>query len=365
MGAGMARHLLGWSLLIFTFCICGCVSKPLRLPQSVSEVYKNIRVQQGLQLAASNNILFHIPSATLKEIRKTEVDQKCRYIDGQVWDQQLIKYLAEFEKYPEIMTKFHILEIKRGDKPQIVMQKDLDGAVVVSIEFVKMENRENINYQTKLPCKASVADYLGKELIKTDYDFPPSYRLTELLKPLPDRSQVPRLSFNNTFLFYLAERGAILKFDHEMSFDRHENRQYVFADMMNQLSQETNSSFYKYLNYWFQQITLKSEQAQLIQFFALLPTTEQKMGIRVESEGDTARRFQGHLDLTYLYGGYSVEDSHLKFTTLGQLDMCLKDFAESMATLSFRKPASIEKESFLYPGFSCQPSDVNAVQPPQ
>lgn len=353
------------AVLIASSFLVGCVSPTLRLPQNTAQVYPQAKIQQGLLLAANNSILFNIPDATLREIEKSEVDMKCRTVDGPVWDQQLSRYLAEFEKYPEILNKIHILEIKRGDVPRVTVQKDLDGAVTASIEFVKIESQGKIDYKTNLPCSGSISDYIGHYLTKTDFDFPPPHVFTETLKKLSDRPQVERLSFNNDFLNYLAERNAFLKFNHELSFEKYDSKKFAFVEMMDLLAQQVKKPFHQYLNYWFQQISQKSKQAELFQMFALVSDSDQKMGIKVDSENEQTRRAQGQLALTYLYMGYTVDENQLKFSSLDELNACLKTFAESMGTLSFRKPASIEKDNFLQPGFSCSNVTVSATKPPQ
>lgn len=356
---------IGYSIL-FSIIIAGCVSQTLRLPQSVDQVYSKNKLQQGLLLAANNSILFSIPDSTLHEVEKIEIDLKCRTINGPVWDKQLSRYLSEFEKYPEILNKIHILEIKRGDKPQISIQKDLDGAVTASIEFVKIETQDKVDFKTHIPCAGQTSDYYGHYITKTDYDFPATHLLTETLKKLPDRLTIERLNFNNGFLNYLAERGAFLKFSHELSFEKYENKKFAFAEIMNLLSEQVKNSFHQYTNYWFQQISQKSKQAELFQMFALVADSGQKRGIKVEVESEQSRKTQGQMALTYLYTGYSLDENHLKLASLDDLNTCLKKFAESMATVSFRKPASVDKETYLRPGFSCADSStMSMTQPPQ
>lgn len=331
----------------------GCFSSQVRLPSSVNQVYQNSEIQQVLGMAAQNNILFHISDVTIREVEKTEIDQKCREIDEPLWAEKLSVYLSEFRKRPELLTRFHILEIKRGDTSQVQIQKDLDGAVTVSIQFVKIESRGKVQLESKLPCKGSIAEYLGREIVKTDFDFPTIEQFTAILQKQPERALVPRFQFSNEFLSYLAERGVIFKFTHEMSFEKTTKGHYVLADIMNQLSEDSKQPFHKHLNYWFKQISEKSTQAQVIQMFGLISEKDLKSGIKVESEGDHKIRLMGESDLTYVYTSYSVENEQIKLVSLKQLDDCLQTFTTDMTGVSFRKPASTDKESFLRPGYSC------------
>ncbi len=344
-----------------TIWLTGCFSSQVRLPASVSQVYKNSEIQQILGMAAQNNILFHIPEVTTREVEKTEIDAKCREIDEPLWADRLSVYLSEFRKHPELLSRFHILEIKRADSSQIQIQKDLDGAVTVSIQFVKMESRGKVQLDSKLPCKGSIAEYLGRELIKTDYEFPTTEQFEASLKKLPERLNVPRLQFSNDFLSYLADRGIIFKFNHEMSFEKTTKGQYVMVEVMNQLSAETKQPFHKHLNYWFKQISEKSAQASVIQMFGLIPEKVLKSGVKVESDNDHKSRLMGESDLTYVFTSYAVENEKVKLASLKDLDQCLETFTGDMTGVKLRKPASTEKESFLRPGYACQ---VTSVEPP-
>ena len=126
------------------------------------------------------------------------------------------------------------------------------------------------------------------------------------------------------------------------------------AEMLNQLGEESKGPFHKYVNYWFKEISQRSAQAQLIQMFAVVPDKEQKVGIWVESEGERARRVLGQSDLTYIFTSYQLtDDGQLKTTTLQDLDLCLQNFTSDMSGFKFRKPAALERESFLRPGYSC------------
>lgn len=340
-------------LIIISAFLSSCTSEPLRLPQTVSQVYKNADIQQGLLLAAQNNILFHIPEGTVREVEKSVIDQKCRNIEEPFWADKLALYLNEFKKRPEFLTRFHILELKRGDSSQVHIQKDMDGAVTLSIEFVKIESRGVVGYQTNLPCKGSIAEYLGRDLIKTDFEFPTADKIAVALQKLPERSPVPRFQFSNDFISYLADRGVIFKFNHEFSFEKTNDGKFVMAEILNHLSEETKDPFHKYLNYWFKEISEKSTQAHLIQMFAILSDREPKSGVRVDSDGEQARRVMGQSDLTYVYTSYWTEENKVNLVTLKDLDQCLKSFTTDMSGIKIRKPAATEKESFLRPGYSC------------
>lgn len=350
-GLILKTHLF---LILIAFGILqGCANTYVRLPNSVAQVYANNDIQQGLMLAAQNNILIHIPEATTREFEKSEIDHNCRQIKEPLWSEKLSVYLNEFRKRPELLSKFHIIELKRADKSSVQIQKDLDGAITLSLQFAKIENYGKISFQTKLPCKASVAEYFGRDLIKTDYNFPEIENLVLSLQSLPDKKEIPRFQFANDFLIFLAERGAMFKFTHEMSFEKTSQGKFIMLELLNKLAQESKQDFKQYTNYWLKQINENSKQAQLIQMFALLQDKELKAGVRVDTRGEISQKVYGDSDLTYLFITYNVENDFVNFVTLAQLENCLQGFTQDMSGLKLRKPAASDKESYLKPGYSC------------
>ncbi|MGZ3724280.1 MAG: hypothetical protein ACXWPX_04380 [Pseudobdellovibrio sp.] len=339
--------------LLVLFIFQSCVSNYVRLPNSVAQVYSNTDIQQALMLAAQNNILINIPEATTREFEKSEIDHSCREIKEPLWSEKLSVYLNEFRKRPELLSKFHVIELKRADKSAIDIQKDLDGAVTLSIQFAKVENYGKVSFQTKLPCKGSVAEYFGRDIVKTDYTFPAIDSLVLALQALPDKKEIPRFQFANDFLIYLAERGTMFKFTHEMSFEKTGQGKYIMAELLNKLAEETKQPFRQHTNYWFKQINENSKQAQLIQMFAAIQDKELKAGVRVDTRGEISQKVFGDSDLTYLYITYTVENDAVNYVSLTQLENCLQNFTQDMSGLKLRKPAASDRESYLKPGYAC------------
>jgi hypothetical protein len=333
--------------------ISSCVNSNLRMPSSAAQVYFNTDIQQSLMLAAQNNILIHIPDSTTREFEKSEIDKDCRKMQEPLWAEKLSQYLNEFRKRPELLNRIHVIELKRADKSNVSIQRDLDGAVTLSLQFVKFENYEKIGFQTRLPCKASLAEYLGRDLIKTNYEFPDLDKMVLTLQNLPERREIPRFKFNNEFLIYLAERGTILKFTHELSFEKTSQGKFIMPELLNRLAAEVKPSFHQHMNYWLKQINQMSLQAELVQFFSLIPNKDLKAGVRVDSRGELTQKVLGDSDLTYLFLSYNVENENLMSVSIEQLESCLKSFTEDMTGLKLRKPAASDRESYLKPGYFC------------
>lgn len=344
--------------------LSGCVSSYIRLPSSASQVYSNQDVRQVLALVAENNVMIHIPEATTREFEKTEIDRSCSRTGDPLWSDKLSVYLNEFRKKPELLSRLHVIEVKRGDNPDVVIHRDLDGAVTVTVQFVKFENYGKVSFQTAIPCKGSVSEYLGRNLIKTDYEFPDVKKFSQTLQALPERKNVPRFEFSREFPLYLAERGAIFKFSHELSFERTAQGKYVMAELLNKFGEEIKEPFHQHMNYWFRQINRNSTQAQLIQMFAIYPDKDLKAGVRVDSVRDSSPSQKvviGDTDVTYLYLTYNVENDRVISAGLQDLERCLQGFTENMSAMTFRKPASVESQSYLKPGYSCRVGTSEAI----
>ena len=344
------RFLISMTIMLF---FASCISSYVRLPSSSSQVYSNSDIQQVLTLVAQNNVLVNIPEATTREFEKSEIDAKCSKVEAPLWSGRLSVYLNEFRKRPELLSRVHVVEIKRGDNPDVKIQRDLDGAVTVSIQFVKFENHGKVSFQTQLPCKGSVAEYLGRDLVKTDYEFPDVQKFVLTLQSLSEKKDLPRFQFSNDFLTYLAERGAIFKFSHEMSFETTSQGKYVMTELLNKLASEVKQPFHQHMNYWLKQINQQSSQARLIQMFAAYQDKELKAGVRVDSRRENAPKTAGEADLTYLYITYNIENDRVNAVGLQELEKCLQSFTENMSGIKLRKPAASDKESYLRPGYNC------------
>ena len=340
-------------ILGFFIFIYGCVSKDLRLPSNAQEVYKNFDIQQNLMLAATNNILFVIPKETLTDMEKTEVDLQCREFQNPFWAEKLSTYLNQMRRHPEWFSKFHVIELKKGDQPVVQLQKDLDGAAVLSIQYVLTEVRGKVTMNTQLPCQNGLLDYIGKDIVKTDFEFPTYNQMVDTLNKSSDKKDVARFNFKNGFLTYLAERGAIFKFNHEMSFEKSPAGQYVMAQALNKISDEISNKNYGYLNLWLKKINQNSQQAELIQMFGLVNESSLKAGVTVESSGEFARKTMGLPDLTYMHLGYRLNGDQVEVTPIEEFETCLQKNASDKLGSSLRSPAASEKKSYLSPGFMC------------
>lgn len=362
------KRILLFNLVLASFIsIYGCVSQDLRLPATAGEVYKNTDLQQSLMMAAQNNILFVISPEALTDLEKTEVDLKCRTFENPFWSEKLSVYLNYMRQHPEWYGRFHVLEMKKGDQAQVQMQKDLDGATVLSIQYVMSEVRGKVSYKTQIPCEGRLAESIGKDIIKTNFEFPTTEDFAKLLSDSPERSRVDRFQFANDFLMYLAERGAIFKFGHEQSFEKNSKGQFIMAMALNKMATEVNSKNMGYLNLWLKKINQNSRQAELIQMFGLVNDNEIKAGVKVDTQGEFARKTMGQPDLTYLYMTFKLEGDDVVVTSIDGFNRCLQVQAKDLGSDllgGFRNPAGKGsagdeiRDSYLSPGFNCDPAQL-------
>lgn len=364
------KRILLFNLVFASFIsIYGCVSQDLRLPATAGEVYKNTDLQQSLMMAAQSNILFVISAEAITDLEKTEVDQKCRSFENPFWSEKLSVYLNFMRQNPEWYSRFHVLEIKKGDQAQVQMQKDLDGASVLSIQYVMTEVRGKVTYKTQLPCEGRLAESIGKDIIKTNFEFPTTEAFAKLLSDSPERARVERFQFANDFLMYLAERGTIFKFGHEQSFEKNSKGQHIMAMALNKMATEVSSKNMGYLNLWIKKINQNSRQAELIQMFGLVNDKEIKAGVKVDSQGEFARKTMGQPDLTYLYMTFKLDGDEVNVTSIDGFNKCLqaqtKDLGSDILG-NFRKPAGKDsavdevRDSYLAPGFNCEPAQLTS-----
>ncbi len=349
---------------IFIFCfVCvmfGCVSSELRMPSSLSEVYSNSQMKQSLMMAAQNRILFNLPAETLVESEKTEIDNRCRQFQNPFWSSKLSVYLNIFRSRPDLFSKFHVIEIKKGDAASVEIQKDMDQVSVLKIQYVKSESRGKVVQSTNLPCQGNLAEYIGREIAKIEFEFPSTSDVQMALEKSADKKEnVARFDFSTDFLMYLAERGTLFKFSHELSFEKLPTGQYVLVQLMNSYSEEVrklgkSTAAKPHLNLWIKKINENSKQAELIQFFSVENDQKLKSGIKVDGEKEISKLNSGSMDLTYLFTSYHVDNDQLSHVTLENLNGCLQKFSFEGGKNYFRSPSSeSDKRSYLHPGYSC------------
>ena len=270
------RRFLFLNMLAVLFVFLpACVTENLRLPSSASEVYSNSEMKQSLLLAAQSKVLFSLPAETIAEVEKTEInDSRCRHFEQPFWASKLSVYLNIFRSKPELLSKINVIEIKKGDTATAEIQKDQDQVTVLKIQYIKVESTGEVARTTNLPCQGTLAEFIGRGITKTEFQFPTTASVEAILAAAPDRKEAPRFGFSTDFLTFLAERGTLFKFSHELSFEKSAVDQYVMVQLLNQYAKEVKNLDKEplkksHLNLWLKKINENSNQAGLIQFFGV------------------------------------------------------------------------------------------------
>ncbi len=318
----------------------GCVGTQVRFPSSTDEIYSYGHLKQGLLMAAQNNVLFYIPDETLFEVEKTEIDARCSESQKPFWSEKMSVYLSMMQSNPEWFSRFHVLEIKKGDIPKASLENDLDGATVLSIQYGKTENRGKVTLKTSMPCESGkLAEYLDKDIIKIQYEFPSNNEIKTVLKNAKHRKAVKRFEFSNQFISYLAERGFILKFNHGISFEKNAQNKFVFAEVQNRLSKEVKKNKNnKYVSLWMKILNDIRKTEDIIQMFSVENHTDLKAGVKFSY---SSKNDQLESSYPYLYMSYNVNNESIKLSSLDDLDRCLANIPNGSTTEFIRKPSSV------------------------
>lgn len=359
-----SKLFLYFNLFVFTLFAGSCSTVGLRLPAAISKKSYNPERVAKLKKAADNGVLFVINDHVFRDVEKIEVDLKCRKTEEPDWSDRLFDYLEVFSSKPNLYRKFHVIELRKNDKPGFAIQKDLDGLSYLSIQYRKFEVTEKVSSSSELPCDGLLSEYIDKTLTRVVIEWPKPSDLTNFLISENDRPVVERFNFDTRFINFLAERGAILKFSQELGFDKTADGKYVLLESLARLSDEVvqleKSKSIEHINHWMNEISQKSIQGTGVQLFQITRDNELSHGIKVDSEGEFARRMLGQYDPTYLFLSYKTESGAIILPSLKQVNKCLAELTDTMGLgFSNRRPASEDRASFLRPGFQCRQNVSN------
>lgn len=351
-----AAHINHWlSFIVILILFSACSLAPLRQPASSSDVY-NTHNTQLLRLAAQYGILFMLPDNIFKEVPSSQTSEQCKKYGQPIWEHKIYDLLETFAGQPKLFEKFHVIEFRRADVPKAEITEDLDGTTYLVLNYSKGEERRKVQGPQDSPCKDTGNFSLESTLISTVYKWPTDDQILPLLNMQKNKKNLPRFSFNTDFFKYLAERQTILRLTSDLAFEKTpEGNAFLPAAIAN-LSQEImdQQKQYPYLDFWFSEITAKSNIGRNLKFFAIKRDPNQAHGIQVDSAGKYARKINGTPDMPYPYVSYRIEQGRFQMTSIEQLNTCLEKLY-SIYLNPVRRMASIEidADSFLYPGHHC------------
>lgn len=325
----MYQKIITIGVLICLFFLFSCTTGSIRLPSSVQDLKIDTEISQQLKITAGKGVVIYLPEGTLFETNKSEVNFQCRSNEVPFWKTALLDILTQINKLPNLYKKFHAIEIKKHDSPEAFVEKDLDGGSILSLRYGKSEKVTPITYRSKLPCSGNVAEYLGQSVVVTDYIFPDFKKIEYVLSKAEDKSPVPRFTFKTDFLEYLAERGMILKFNYDISFEKTLNGEYALVKILDSLAADVKKSQTKsYLNGWarrLNQLSKKEKNILLFGFENKAQGTNSVDGLKtIFSSEPGSKQSLSYLNMSYKMNADSLEISHLE-----KFDQCLDGISYS------------------------------------
>ncbi|MBS1969404.1 MAG: hypothetical protein JSU04_03820 [Bdellovibrionales bacterium] len=334
----------------------GCVSSNIRLPASFKPKYNNSTVEL-LKAAAKNGIVFQVSDTVFRDVPARQVD-RCRKADAPTWSAMLTDLLTMLkEKDKEAYyNKFHIVDIKRGDKARAEISEDLSHVTYLTITYAKRETREKMTSTTTVPCYDSGTDYEGKDLITTNIDWPNIEEMKLALKQAPNKKDVPSFQFNTDFLTFLAERQAILKIGPEVPYAKSKDAEPYLKLWLEKMATEIKEpNNIEYISYWLKEINTHSRQASSIQFFGLYREGDAAHGVQVDTVGKYSRKLNSYQEPTYMFMSYGEVGGDTVTDDLKDLNACLRTLTGIYSNpLAMGTQLEADGDSFLSPGYSCK-----------
>lgn len=342
---------------VVTICfVAGCVSSSVRLPASFKPKYNNTTVDL-LKLAAKNGIVFQISDSVFRDVPARQVD-RCRKAEPSTLTPKLIELLTLLKEKEKdgVYNKFHIVDIKRGDKARAEISEDLSHVAYLTITYAKRETREKVTGATEIPCYDNSTDFTGKDLVSTNIDWPNIEELKLVLKQAPPKKDVPSFKFNTEFLNFLAERQAILKIGPEVPYAKNKDAELFLKIWLDKVAQEVREpTSVEYIAYWLKEISTHSRQAGVIQFFGLYREAGAAHGVQVDTVGKFSRKLNGFQEPTYMFMSYGESGGDIIIDDLKELNHCLQNLTGIYGnSLAMGTTLESDGDSFLSPGYSCK-----------
>ena len=350
--------------VVSTCFVVGCVSSTIRLPASFKPKY-NTKIVTSLRNAAVNGVLFQVSDSVFRDVPARQVD-RCRKAEEPGWSAQLLSMLEVLDTKPQYYNKFHIIDIKRGDKPRVEIVKDIYDATYLTITYTKRETREKVGPGTVVPCMESNFDYQGKDLVTTNIDWPNIEEFKLVLNQAPVKQKLANYEFNTDFLVYLAERQTVLKMSPEVPFAKRMTGEPFLKYWLDTMAQELPAQptvgqkeqpaeELEFINYWLKEIATHSKQANMIQFFGLHQETGLSYGVQVDTVGKFSRKLANYQEPTYLFVSFGERKGEPTFSHLKDLNKCLQTLLGIYGNpLAMSSTLESDENSFLAPGYSCK-----------
>lgn len=329
--------------------ICGCSSNILRLPASSKIKYDPERVRLLTEMA-EQGVLFQIDDDIMKDVPNVQISEFCNYVDDITWGEQFYSILKIFDRNPNLYKKIHVIHLRRGDEPKVEIEKDWDGASHLVLNYQKIQTREPNTNEWRRKCE-SFGEQRDQVTI-TKMQWPEFDQIADYLSKQPDKTKVPRFSFDTKILIYLAQRLTVFRLSPALAAEKSLDETVILPEVLNRLSSDVKEDKGKTVKFesvdaWLYEIDNKSRLGKHIKFFTSLQSQSLGSGIGIEgAERNLASSMNQSLAATYLHVSYRSRGGKYEYSSMKDLDSCLK---------KFNPPShfSTKPERFMYPGHSC------------
>ncbi len=316
-----------------------------RQPNSIQFEYDSAKVKL-LTWAAQSRIMFQFPEATFGDVALVQVKETCKTLKEPVWSQAVFSTLESMKKNVALQNKIHVIEVKRAEKPQVEISKDLDGVTYLILGYTASETKSVIRDVSQVPCDSDSALLVGEEKTTKDFNLPAKNIITKALSELPTATTPDRWKFNNDFLVFLAKKMTVLKFTSELGFERSANGQFFLVQFLEEQAQLIGKNQFHSLNFWLSEIAQRSHAGSYLKIVALISDKQLNYGMAASQQS------QG---LAYPFLSYKSQEGKYAYTSLNKLNSCLDDLSNKYkrGLASIRSDLSTQADTFLYPGHVC------------
>lgn len=328
------------------FAFLGCQSTSgSREPNSVKYEFDSAKVQL-LSWAAQNRIMFQFPDSTFNDVSVSQIQDSCKTLKEPAWSEAVFTTLENLKKNPALQNKIHVIEVKRGETPNVETTKDLDGVTYLVLTYSVSTKKSVITDLAQIPCDNKTSLMMGEELSETNFVLPSPVLISKTLKELPVRAIPDRWKFNIEFLKFLASKMTILRFSADLGFERSADGQFFLSQFLDEQATAVRKNHFTAFDYWLSEITQHSHTGSYLKIMALVQDKQlgYGMGVTENSRG-----------LAYPVLSYKSHDGKYTYTTLNQLNQCLEELSSKYkrGLASIRSDYSTQADSFLYPGHIC------------
>jgi hypothetical protein len=342
------------SSLLFLFVLTllpACSTGILRLPASIRAHYDPGKVRL-LKEAAKHGVLFQFDDEVLKDVPGIQVSDNCRSTDDDAWGEQFFDILKIFDRNPNLYKKIHVIYLKKDDKPGFETNNEKDQVKwqqgrYLTISYQKITSQETLDPKIHTQCESQGLP--NEKVTVTKTVWPSGDDIKAYLEKQNDKPKISRFEFDTGFMVYLANNMTIVRLNSAWAWEKSLKGVEVLPEVMNRLSDQVKTNGYDYVRYWLEQIDQNSRLGKQLKFFSVLQ--DQKLARGIGLDGTSARvlaTVNQQSASTYLYVSYRSRGGEYEYSTMDQLNDCLKRFDPSTSSYYWKAP-----ERYLHPGYSC------------